>query len=108
MSTFALGLTGYDVTRDFDISAIDEAMASVATARSTLGAMSNRFDHTVNSNSTTMLNQAASKSRIADLDVAKGIMDFNRDRTLSQYQIYNQRNAMQHMQNQQLLFSTLM
>ena len=97
MRSLALGLQGYDVSSgSFDLSVIDNAMASVNATRSYLGAMSNRADHTVNSNSITMLNQAAAQSRIADLDVARGINDYNRDRILTQAQIYMQRNQMQN------------
>jgi len=112
MTMLGLGLQSYDVSQagktvqdgvdannvpkykyepGFDIGAVDRAMASVSEVRSYLGAMDNRFDHTVNSNSITMLNQAAAKSRIVDLDVAKGVTDLERARILNETQIYMQK-----------------
>jgi flagellin len=99
MSTSNLGIQGFDVTKEIDLGAIDKALSQVASQRSTLGAMENRFDHTVNANSITLLNQAAAKSRIADLDVAKGMMDVNRARILNETQIYTQKMQQQSAGN---------
>lgn len=99
VSTLALGLKDYDLTGSFDINAVDQAISSVSSARSYLGAMSNRMDYTVNSNSVTMLNQAAAKSRIADLDVAKATTDLSRERILNEMQIYSVKKQQENMMN---------
>jgi flagellin len=93
MSAAALGIGAFDVTKaDFDLRDVDKAISSVNTARSYLGSMENRFDYTVSSNSITMLNQAAAKSLIADLDVAKGVNDLNRERILNDTRVFMQKN----------------
>ncbi|MDR1664255.1 MAG: flagellin [Clostridiales bacterium] len=92
MDAIAIGLDGFDVSKgNFDIGTIDKALSLVSSARSTLGAMENRFDYTVNSNNVMMLNQVAAKSRIADLDMAKGVSDMEKGRVLNEMAIYNQR-----------------
>jgi len=80
---------------------VDDAMAQVSNTRAYLGAVSNKFDHTVNSNSITMLNQASAKSRITDLDVAKATTDLSRDNTVNQYRAFMQKQ--QQQQNNTLL-----
>lgn len=96
----ALGsIMNFDVTQDFSIDDIDNAINGVSNTRAYLGAMMNRFDSTVESNNITMLNQAAAKSRIADLDIAKAMNDMNRSRLLTEAQIYNQRRQQQQMTN---------
>jgi len=99
MDTLTLGIKNFDVTKDFNINDIDSAISNVSSARSYLGAMANRLDYNVSSNSISMLNQAAAKSRILDLDVAKGVADVNRDRILNEAQIYSQKRAMEQMSN---------
>ncbi len=92
-------LEGYDVTKKIDIDAIDEAMSAVSSVRAELGAMSNRMDHTINSNSITILNQMAAKSRIADADIGKSVMDLNKERVLNEMRLFSQKSQMEQMRN---------
>jgi flagellin len=78
-----------------DLSVIDNALAQVNAARSALGSLSNRFDHTVVSNNIAMLNQAAARSRVVDLDVARETSNLRRLQIMQQYQIFAQRNQQQ-------------
>jgi len=78
---------------------IDNALSQVSSARAYLGAMSNRMDYTYNSNSITMLNQAAAKSRIADLDVARASTDLSRSQILEQYQIATRKQEQEQQTN---------
>jgi flagellin len=80
------------------LQAIDAAHAEVGAARAELGAMSNRMDHTINSNSITMLNQMASRSRIADADMARNATDMNRDQVINDMQVLMQRQQQQQEQ----------
>jgi flagellin len=77
------------------LNVLDRAISQVNSARASLGAISNRFDHTVASNNVSMLNQAAARSRIVDLDVARETSNLRRLQILQQYQIANQRNQQQ-------------
>ncbi|ABL80291.1 MULTISPECIES: flagellin [unclassified Nocardioides] len=64
--------------------AIDTAIKGVSTARAKLGAMQNRFEHTINNLSVTQENLSASESRIRDTDMAAEMMQFTRSQILSQ------------------------
>ena len=99
-STDALGISGFDVTGDsIDFSALDKAIDSVSTARTKIGAQINRFDHAIGSNTTTALNQLASRSKIEDADIAKESMDMQKNQALSQYGIFAQKNEAQTQYN---------
>jgi flagellin len=101
----ALGLAGFDVTRGaqhIDLGLIDRAMATVNAQRSRLGATMNTFDHTINANSTAMINMAAANSRIADLDVPHAMMRLSTESALSSYRVFMQRQQMDLMRTSHL------
>ena len=64
--------------------AIDAAIGDVSTARSNLGAVQNRLDHTIKNLSVSAENLAASESRIRDTDMAKEMTNFTRSQILQQ------------------------
>ncbi|GAB2635398.1 flagellin [Nocardioides ginkgobilobae] len=66
------------------ISVIDTAIKNVSTARANLGALQNRFEHTINNLNVTAENLSASESRIRDTDMAQEMMSFTRAQILSQ------------------------
>ncbi len=66
------------------IDAIDEALATVNTLRSTLGAATNRLEFTVNNLSNQMYNVQDAESRIRDVDFAKETTEFTRTQILTQ------------------------
>ena len=66
------------------ITAIDGAIKAVSTSRANLGALQNRFEHTINNLSVTQENLSASESRIRDTDMASEMMSFTRSQILSQ------------------------
>lgn len=78
MNSAALGTTetidNIDITDGFDVdtmlTAIDEAIADVDTARGTLGAVQNRFESTIANLSNIAENVSAARSRILDADIA--------------------------------------
>jgi len=63
---------------------IDAALTSVSGLRSTLGAIQNRFDSTINSLSAVSENLAASRSRIQDTDFASETAALTRAQILQQ------------------------
>lgn len=81
----ALGLAGFNVTGDFDLDVISNAMDMVSKARSNLGAATNRLDHTYNYNQSASENLLASRSRIEDLDMPKAISEKKKQDALEQY-----------------------
>ena len=66
------------------IGAIDDAIKKVSTTRADLGAIQNRFDHTINNLNVAVENLTASESRIRDADMAKEMVQFTRNQILSQ------------------------
>jgi flagellin len=69
---------------DLAIGALDDAISSVSTLRADLGAVQNRFDHTINNLNVAVENLSASESRIRDTDMAAEMMNFTRAQILSQ------------------------
>jgi flagellin len=66
------------------ISAIDNAIKTVSTTRADLGAIQNRFDHTINNLNVAVENLTASESRIRDADMAQEMVQYTRNQILSQ------------------------
>jgi flagellin len=66
------------------IDAIDLAIKTVSSTRADLGAIQNRFDHTINNLNVAVENLSASESRIRDTDMASEMMNFTRSQILSQ------------------------
>jgi flagellin len=63
---------------------VDNAITNVSTARATLGAYQNRFEHTINNLNVAVENLSSSESRIRDTDMASEMVDFTRSQILSQ------------------------
>jgi flagellin-like hook-associated protein FlgL len=66
------------------IDLLDDAIKSVSTTRADLGAIQNRFDHTINNLNVAVENLTASESRIRDADMAQEMVQFTRNQILSQ------------------------
>jgi flagellin len=81
-----LGVGSLDLTSagTAAIDAIDKAIKGVSTARATLGAYQNRFEHTINNLNVAVENLSASESRIRDTDMAQEMVSFTRSQILTQ------------------------
>jgi flagellin len=66
------------------INKIDAAITDVSKVRSQLGAVQNRFDHTINNLNVAVENLTSSESRIRDTDMASEMVSFTRAQILSQ------------------------
>ncbi|MEK5230804.1 flagellin [Lysinibacillus sp. FSL K6-0232] len=79
---------GIDVsTRDqatATITAVDSAIQKVSEQRSSLGAVQNRLEHTINNLGAASENLTAAESRIRDTDMAKEMMEFTKNNILMQ------------------------
>lgn len=99
----ALGIADFDLTKDFDISAIDDAISKVSEARSSIGATTNALDSTIRYNDYTSQNLTVSKSRLEDLDYGKAMAETEKEKVLFQYRTFaqqeqvNQNNLMKKM-----------
>lgn len=90
----ALGIDGYDVTGNFDINKITEAIDKVSAQRAEGGAATNALEYAVNQNSLTAENTLSAKSTLADLDIAKAISEQKKNKVLDDYQLMMQRQQM--------------
>lgn len=63
---------------------VDTAIEAISTARSGLGAMQNRLEHTIKNVNVAVENLSASESRIRDTDMASEMVSFTRAQILSQ------------------------
>jgi flagellin len=88
MSATNLSVTGLNVSdtanANTSISSIDSAIAKVSRQRSSLGALQNRLEHTINNLGTASENLSAAESRVRDVDMAKEMMSFQKNNILSQ------------------------
>lgn len=91
----ALGIADFDVTGDFDVQTIDNALSKVASTRSEIGAQSNALDYTMNYNSIASLNLTKSKSDLEDADVAEAVSEMKKQQTLQDYQLMLQKKKME-------------
>jgi flagellin len=66
------------------ITVINDAIEAVSEERSKYGAMQNRLEHTINNLSVSAENLQAAESRIRDVDMAKEMVDFSKDKIISQ------------------------
>jgi flagellin-like hook-associated protein FlgL len=66
------------------IGVIDTAIKKVSSTRADLGAIQNRFDHTINNLNVAVENLTASESRIRDADMAEEMVQYTRNQILSQ------------------------
>ncbi len=66
------------------ITSFENALTTVSTERSKLGAMQNRLEHTIANLGTSSENLTASESRVRDVDMAKEMMEFTKNNILSQ------------------------
>jgi flagellin len=64
--------------------AVQTAITAVSTARANLGAIQNRFEHTINNLNVAVENLSASESRIRDTDMASEMVNFTKSQILSQ------------------------
>ncbi len=102
-----LGIEDFDVTGDFDVSKIDEAIEMVSSKRSDMGAQSNGLDSKISFNNYASYNVTSSKSRIEDLDYGKASVDKEREKILEQYKLQMQKRMMEEDPKRTLINSLL-
>lgn len=66
------------------VTSINNAIETVSSERSKLGAVQNRLEHTINNLGTSSENLTAAESRVRDVDMAKEMMSFQKNNILSQ------------------------
>lgn len=100
----ALGIADFDVTGDFSVQTIDDALSVVSSNRSTLGAQSNALDNTISYNSQASLNLMSARSRLQDTDIAKAASELDKQKLLQTYQIIMQKKQQEQERKKFSLF----
>jgi flagellin len=80
----AIAAGTFDPTTSSVIKDIDDQITNVSSARASLGASQNSFEHTINNLNVAVENLSASESRIRDTDMAQEMVTFTRNQILSQ------------------------
>lgn len=83
LKDFATDIQSLDITSSTSED-IQDQITAVSTQRGTLGAIQNRFEHTINNVNTEIENLTASESRIRDTDMASEMVSFTSAQILSQ------------------------
>ena len=88
MSANGLGVDGVNISTqsgaDAAITTIDNAIATLSSERSQLGAWQNRLEHTIANLNNAAENLQAAESRIRDVDMAQEMMNFTKFQILQQ------------------------
>lgn len=98
-----LGIADFDVTKQFDIGDIDNALKKVSSAQSSIGAQSNRLAYTIMNNQNTSYNLESAFSSLRDTDMAKEISDLNKNQILEQAQLAMQKKRMEEEEQKRTL-----
>jgi len=84
----AIGVDKIDISSKWGganaIETVNNAITQVSHQRSSLGAIQNRLEHTINNLDTASENLQASESRIRDVDMAKEMTEFTKNNILTQ------------------------
>ena len=88
MDKTELGVQSLNVTDNAQagtsMQAIQDAIETVSTQRSNLGALQNRLEHTIANLDTTSENTSSAESRIRDVDMAKEMVTYSKNNILAQ------------------------
>ncbi len=89
-----LGIADFDVTKDFNLDAIDQALTKVSGNRSSMGAQSNALDYAMSYNANASYNLVGAQSRLEDLDYPKAVSEQKKKETLQLYSLMMQKRQM--------------
>ena len=90
MDSASLGIKGINVKDDsgnaatYAIDAISDAISKVSSQRSSLGAVQNRLEHTINNLDNVVENTTTAESRIRDTDMASEMVNYSKNKILAQ------------------------
>ena len=84
LANFSTAINSLDIKTATNSTDVQAQITAVSGQRAELGAVQNRFEHTINSVNVAIENLSASESRIRDTDMASEMMNFTRSQILSQ------------------------
>jgi flagellin len=99
----ALGIADYDVTGDFDISAIDSALEMVSSSRSNVGAQTNGVDYALSYNSRAALELNGYQMDKEEDNAIKAYQQLKTQQALDSYQMTLQKRQMEDNERQSLM-----
>ncbi len=100
----ALGIADFDVTGNFDIQTIDNAIGALNSTRSGIGAQSNALDYNIAYNSMASLNLTKSVSNMQDTDIAEATSEMKKQQLLQNYQLMMQKKKQEQETNKLSIF----
>lgn len=95
----SLGIADFDVTKDFDLNSIKNAMDKVSSARSSMGASANGLEHVINYNNLASQNLTASRSRMEDTDVGEAITKLKTNNIMDHFKFLLSKQNQKHRMN---------
>ena len=99
MTLQALGIEDFDVTGDFSIDTIDNALSKVSESRSNVGAQSNALDYAISYSTNSSINLSSALSRTEDTDIAEAASELQKAKLLQNYQLLMQKKKQENEQN---------
>ena len=90
MDSASLGIKGLNIKDDsgnaatYAVDAISDAISKVSSQRSSLGAVQNRLEHTIDNLDNVVENTTSAESRIRDTDMAKEMVNYSKNNILAQ------------------------
>lgn len=90
----ALGIADYDLTGDYDIEKLDDAIKRISDAKSAIGASGNALDAVIQNNNYTSYHLKKSESAIEDEDMGKAVSEMEKERILEQYKTFAMKEQM--------------
>ncbi len=90
MNSNYLGIKGLNVSDDsgiaatYAVDAISDALQKVSEQRSSLGAVQNRLEHTIDNLDNVVENTTSAESRIRDVDMAEEMVEYSKNNILAQ------------------------
>ena len=100
-----LGIEDFDVTKDFSIQSIDDALKMVSSNRGSIGGKSNALDHTIAYNSLASYNLTAAASRMGDTDIPKAVSELDKQRLLETYRFIMQKKQQEQERQKLSIFN---
>ena len=92
----SLGIEDFDVTGSFDLKAIDKALESISSSRSTIGAQTNALEYAYNSNRNAAYNLTSGMSRMGDTEYGEYVGKLKKQQTLDTYRLMMQKKDMEN------------
>ena len=90
MDSASLGIKGLNIKDDsgnaatYAVDAISDVISKVSSQRSSLGAVQNRLEHTINNLDNVVENTTTAESRIRDTDMAEEMVNYSKNNILAQ------------------------